>query len=51
MNLHFALQYRTAWGQRLDVELTLCKHREITTVASFPMETDDGVHWHADVKM
>lgn len=51
MNLHFALQYRTEWGQHLEVELTLCRQREVTSVARYPMETEDGVHWHTDVKI
>lgn len=51
MNLHFALQYRTEWGQHLEVELMLFRQREVTSVAKYPMETEDGVHWHADVKI
>ena len=45
MTLHFSIEYRTEWGQAIEVELCLISADGKTHMQRFPLETDDGLHW------
>ena len=45
MTLHFSIEYRTTWGQNVEVELCFLSADSKTSHQRFPLETDDGLVW------
>ena len=45
MTLHFSIEYRTEWGQSVEVELSFLSADGKTTRQYILLETDDGVFW------
>lgn len=51
MNLHFSLEYRTAWGEQVGVELTINRSQGSPVSHFYPLETGDGCFWTGDVSL
>jgi len=45
MTLHFSIEYRTEWGQSVEVELCFLSPDGKTSLQRIPLETDDGLLW------
>ena len=45
MTLHFSIEYRTEWGQRVEVELCFLTDEGKTSHQRIPLETEDGLLW------
>lgn len=45
MTLNFSIEYRTEWGQSVEVELCFLSADGKTYRQRFPLETDDGLLW------
>ena len=45
MTLHFSIEYRTEWGQNVEVELRFLSHEGKAHCERIPLETDDGIVW------
>ena len=45
MTLNFSIEYRTEWGQNVEVELSLLSTGGKTNRQRIPLETDDGLIW------
>ncbi|MBR6141079.1 MAG: 4-alpha-glucanotransferase [Bacteroidaceae bacterium] len=45
MTLNFSIEYRTEWGQSVEVELCFLSADGKTSLQRFPLETDDGLVW------
>lgn len=45
MTLHFSIEYRTEWGQRVEVELCFISADGKTNYQRIPLETEDGLLW------
>lgn len=49
MKLQFKLEYRTAWGQDVRVEIVLKRSRGAGLVYAYPLNTQDGLNWNGEV--
>lgn len=49
MKLQFKLEYRTAWGQDVRVEIVLKRSRGADLVYAYPLNTQDGLNWNGEV--
>ena len=45
MTLHFSIEYRTEWGQSIEVELCFLSAEGKSYWQRIPLETDDGLIW------
>ena len=45
MTLHFSIEYRTEWGQNVEVELCFLSADGKTAYQRIPLETEDGLLW------
>jgi len=45
MTLNFSIEYRTEWGQNVEVELCFLSADGKTHLQRIPLETDDGLIW------
>lgn len=45
MTLHFSIEYRTEWGQNIEVELCFLSVEGKSHWQRIPLETDDGLNW------
>lgn len=45
MTLHFSIEYRTDWGQNIEVELCFLSAEGKSHWQRIPLETDDGFNW------
>ena len=45
MTLNFSIEYRTEWGQSVEVELCFLSADGKTHFQRIPLETDDGLTW------
>lgn len=45
MTLNFSIEYRTDWGQNIEVELCFLSPEGKTHWQRIPLETDDGLNW------
>ncbi len=45
MTLHFSIEYGTAWGQSVEVELCFLSSEGKNHLQRFALETTDGLHW------
>ena len=45
MTLNFSIEYRTEWGQNVEVELCFLSSEGKTHWQRIPLETDDGLIW------
>ena len=45
MTLHFSIEYRTDWGQIIEVELCFLSADGKSHWQRIPLETDDGLNW------
>ena len=45
MTLHFSIEYRTNWGQNVEVELCFLSVDGKSHWQRIPLETDDGLNW------
>ena len=45
MTLHFSIEYRTEWGQNVEVEFCFLSSDGKTSYQRIPLETDDGLIW------
>lgn len=49
MHLNFSIEYRTAWGEHISVELLAVRRLSMSAPQSFPLATQDGIVWKGDV--
>lgn len=51
MKMQFSLEYRTAWGENVAVELTLERSRGPQLHRLATLDTQDGQHWQGEVHL
>lgn len=45
MTLHFSIEYRTEWGQSVEVEFSFLSADGKTSLQRIPLDTEDGLLW------